>query len=242
MPTNTGYKPLEQFDWIILAVKFLKVFLPSQAAAILIENGNPDSVGGFLAMGDANIAAFVAALIVAALNIWKHRAKLDNGMPNFGLLLAAGVASMTFAGCATWTPAVAGKTKIETHYKDVQVDESGAETGTYYEQTVSGPAGSEIENSAQMHITIAADGSSTVDVGQESVSDTTVQAATITQVVALQTQLLDKALTSIGELTALLAPLAAPLIGAHIEAQAAQPAEPNPLLDAVIRGALRPGP
>ena len=238
MPTNTGYKPLEQFDWIILAVKFLKVLLPSQAAAILIENGNPDSVGGFLAMGDANIAAFVAAIIVAVLNVWKHRAKLGNGMSNFGLLLAMGaVAPLMFAGCATWTPAVGGKTRAETAFSD-SVLPDGTQTTTY-NRKVELPAGVDLAGADSMTYNWTEAGGGNIAINGDGTASTQGQAAMLPQVAAIQAQSIADALGALRDLTAILAPL----VGAHIEAQANRPpAEPNPLLDAVIRGALRPGP
>ena len=237
MPTNTGYKPLEQFDWIILAVKFLKVLLPSQAAAILIENGNPDSVGGFLAMGDANIAAFVAALVVAALNFWKHRGKLGNGMPNFGLLLAmCAVAPLMFAGCATWTPAVGGKTTAETTFTD-SVLPDGTQT-TEYKRNVKLPGGVDLDGVDSMTYDWSTDGAGKISINGDSTASSQGQAAMIPQVAAIQAQSIADALGALRDLTALLAPL----VGQYIDRPTAQPAEPNPLLDAVIRGALRPGP
>lgn len=230
---TSGYKPLEQFDWYILGVKFLKVFLPSQAAAILIEQGDPSTVGGFLGMGDANIAAFIAALVVAALNFLKHRRKLGNSsIPKFGLLLAAGLAAaMTFAGCATWTPAIGGKTHAKTEFVDVD--------GTSYTREVSLPAGVDLAGADSMTYSWGADGAGKIAINGDGTASTQGQAAMLPQVAAIQAQSLADAMAALNNLTALLAPL----VGAHIDAQAARPpAEPNPLLDAVIRGALQPRP
>jgi len=220
-----GYKPLEQFNWGILLVKFLKVLLPAEAAAIVIEQGIPTSVGEFLSWGDANIAAFISALIVAALNIYKHRAKLDAiGLKSWTILFAA---ALSMTGCMSLAPAVGGKTHARTEFIDAD--------GTSYTREVHLPAGVDLAGADSMTYTWDGEGAGGIAINGDSTASTQGQAAMLPQVAAIQAQTIADAMAALNNALAIIGPL----VGAHID-RPAPPAEPNPLLDAVVRGALRP--
>lgn len=171
----------------------------------------------------AALAAVCGAAFVAAKNFLK--VKLGwNWIP----IIVAGV---MLSSCASMTPALAGKTKVNTEFRDTLTADSAQDT--YYKQTIEAPAGVEVKDLSSMGYDWTPDGGGKIAISQDRGANTTAQADALVQVNAAQMQLIGQMMEQIVSL----AGIAAPLVGGKISADASldQARETN---RALVRGQL----
>lgn len=156
------------------------------------------------------LAGAMAALWAAGKN-WSK----NHPASPFAKLFGAVLLVVLLQGCATATPALAGKTNLTTKFSDVVTPDGGQ--NTQYEQTVKAPAGVQLENIASMGYKWNPDGSGDIAIASAPKADTQGQADALVQVSKMQAEL-------IGQLMTALIQAASPLVGQKISADAASDA------------------
>lgn len=116
-------------------------------------------------------------------------------------------AALALSGCATTLPAVGGKTHYNVEFSDVT-----AEQATNYKMNIRAPAGVELASMTGMQYNWKPDGSGEISVSQDQTSDSTAQAALISEVnrqqVEVFRQILDTTLSAL-----------APFLGQYLDAR-----------------------
>lgn len=147
------------------------------------------------------------------------------------VLLCAALCGL--AGCATWTPAVAGKTDYSMVFGDRVDPIKDAATGevtnpgqdTKFEVKVKAPSGVKLDDLVSMGYKVAADGTVDIQVSKTAQTDTSGQAALIGQLAQIQAEAFNKAF-ELGINAA--ASLAAPWAGAQGEIALWKAQNPQP--------------
>lgn len=174
------------------------------------------------------IAAGMAALWAAGRNWAKNHP--SSPLSRVFMTVAVVVAGICLQGCASMTPALAGKTNLSTEFRDV-VNADGTQD-THYSQTVKAPAGVDLKNIASMQYNWDGQGAGNVAVASEPQANTQGQADALVKVNQQQMDLISKLMEQI----VALAGIASPLVGGKITADAAQGQT-----DAVNKAALQQG-
>jgi len=156
------------------------------------------------------------------------------------------LSSMTMSGCLTAAPSLQGKSRVFTRFQSTDPDTIDATTGQTlkgqtvdYEHKLGLPAGQTLEGNDNMTYEIAPDGTWRINVGQAGKSDTTKQATVLGQGVQAQTQLLTVVAQAVAEAVVQAMQLAAPIVGAHVEAQDQQAAQAQQDKQAMRQGFLQ---
>lgn len=171
----------------------------------------------------------ISLLTGAAAALWtmfKNYAK-----QKWGWVLPVLVCAIALQGCATWSPAVGGKTEIETTFSDV-LGPDGTQN-TQYSQKLKAPAGVEAKDLASMTYQWQPDGSGAIAVSSDRSADTMGQAELLKAAFEsnnAQVQMLTQSLLG-------LAGLAVPGIEKKIDYDAAAGAARSQN-DAVLRGQI----
>lgn len=209
------------------------------AVLALIRQLAPDALPWGIE-GDAAVVAFVSAIIVPVasrwLSFWRTPEKgstyyvgISNRKRVWPFLLIAGT-GLALQGCAGITPAFGGKTNYLVEFSDTTADQD-----TRYKMDIRAPAGVDLASVTGMTYDWRPDGSGAIAVSNDGTLSTQGQAALQAQYTAAQFDAFSKAFTE--ALTAV-----APLIGAKIQTEAAQPppvdaaniAELRALLEAIM--------
>ena len=125
------------------------------------------------------ILTLVTAGISGAAEWWRNRSKhsaIRIWKPGgcILVLLALGVGA---SGCATWAPAVSGKTHYDVEFSDVTADQA-----TNYRMAIKAPAGADLASLTGMTYDWNPDGSGGIAVSQDQTTDTRGQATLIADV------------------------------------------------------------
>ncbi len=147
--------------------------------------------------------AVISGLYVAFRNWLKNYAGVDLGAW-FGLFVAV----CFLSSCASMTPALGGKTKVETNFRDFVTAEGGQDTT--YSQTISAPAGVEVKELSSMNYDWTGEGAGKIGISQDRGANTLGQAEALIQVNAQQTQLINSLVTAIVQ-------TAAPIVGMKVQ-------------------------
>lgn len=163
------------------------------------------------------IATVIGAVLSRIIAFWRHPKKMEryyagiNGQRYrlWPILLALGAAG-ALQGCATTLPAVGGKTHYNVEFSDVTAEQS-----TNYKMNIRAPAGVELASMTGMQYGWKPDGSGEISVSQDQTSDSTAQAALISEVNRQQVEAFQQILST--TLNAL-----APYLGQYLDARVRQ--------------------
>lgn len=218
----------KQYSVAVTVVKGLVAAFGTGGLAILAAWLIDAVQTGDFTMSPEQSAAF-AAMCGAAFVALKNFLKVKLGWNWIPVLAVA--ALIGAQGCASMTPALAGKTKVQTEFSDVLTAEGGQDT--HYNQTISAPAGVEVKDLSSMGYDWSPDGGGNISISQNRGANTTAQSDALVQVNAAQMQLIGQMMEQI----VALAGIAAPLVGGKIAADAdlGQAREAN---KALVRGQL----
>lgn len=181
----------------------------------------PDESAG-LEQWLAFLALCLPPIIEAARNFWKHRDKIGGKVTYSGYLLFIGAAGLALSGCAGITPAFGGKTNYLVEFSDTTADQD-----TRYKMDIRAPAGVDLASVTGMTYDWRPDGSGAIAVSNDGTVSTQGQAALQAQYTAQQFEAFGQLLQTI-----------APLIGAKIQSDAAQPPPVDAISAAEIRALL----
>lgn len=203
----------QRFSWTTTMRKGLTTGLSFLAAFTVALQGIeiPEDVSAFEQAAPGVLIAILLAGVRAYNNVRKNGNKPGGPADPFkslggtGMFCLAILAALSFTGCATMLPSVAGKTTYSLEFKDITADQD-----TQFVVKVKAPAGDIVDVIGDMDYQWKADGSGGVKVNQAAGVDSTGQAAMIQEVSAIQAQ-------TMAEILNMLQQLAGPYLTAQTE-------------------------
>lgn len=206
------------YNYVTVLVKAAGTVAIATLAAEVARMDLPTTIDEWKARGGQMLFILLLAVGRALQNAWKNRDM--KGSPFYNItrawMLFLLIPALTMQGCLTAAPALAGK----THY-DMEFIDKTAEQDTQFRVNIAAPAGVEVANLASMNYRWNPDGSGAIAVAGDTTADTTVQAATISEVNRQQAE-------AFMAFIALL-PALAPLIQAFRPPQPAPVVTPDPV-------------
>lgn len=192
-----------QYSWVVTLLKGLVAGGGTTGVSAIVQWVLDGTTTGDWSMKPETQGIVISLISGAAAALWvmfKNVAK-----QKWGWVLPVLLCAVALQGCATWSPAVGGKTEIETTFSDV-LGPDGSQN-TQYKQILHAPAGVEAKDLASMSYQWQPDGSGAIAVSSSPNANTVQQGPLLEKAMASDDARLNFLIQGLAQLSGIWSPV-----------------------------------